>query len=294
MNINRASEVPLILGGHSFIAQLGNEPAASERQQRAIVESCLNRGIVWFDTTYQPERLALGRVLHDLGRRPEASILAWNFFTDFAPGEAVGGPDYFRPDHIDLMLEQLRTDYLDGLVLVLLDDPEQNRRQQELVIEWMRRGYVRSLGLWISDPAVIERCGLDDCFQFAVRPFNVTTDDAAAIFAQCRARGWETLATSPFFRGWELDRMVAEAVKRHCGEPDALRRRVADLMLRYTLFQPDVGRVVVAMRRPEWVERNLESVARGPLTDEELGWLRTLRAATAGNARWWRRLFRRR
>jgi len=35
-------ESPLILGGHTFIRQLGNEPPASEQQQRLIVETCLD------------------------------------------------------------------------------------------------------------------------------------------------------------------------------------------------------------------------------------------------------------
>jgi hypothetical protein len=65
----RASDVALILGGHSFINQLGNDPATSEQEKNAIVEACLNRGIRRFDTTYQPERIAVGKILERLGRR---------------------------------------------------------------------------------------------------------------------------------------------------------------------------------------------------------------------------------
>jgi aryl-alcohol dehydrogenase-like predicted oxidoreductase len=219
--LSRAAEMPLILGGHSFIHQLGNDPPASKQEQHRIVESCLNHGIAWFDTTYQPERVVLGNVLHALGRREEATILAWNFFTDFSPGEPVGEPEYFRPSHIDCILDLLRTAYVDCLVLVVLDDPEENQRQEELVIEWRRKGYVRSLGLWISDPAIIERHRSGNPFQFAIRPFNVATDDAAPLFAACRMCGWETLATSPFFRGWELDKMIAEASARGWRRRDA-------------------------------------------------------------------------
>src|SRR5207245_5590621 len=87
IEMDKAAEIPLILGGHSFISQLGNDPPASEQEQHRIVETCLDHGIRWFDTTYQPERVALGNVLHALGRRGEATILAWNFFTDFSPGD---------------------------------------------------------------------------------------------------------------------------------------------------------------------------------------------------------------
>src|SRR5262249_17325236 len=108
MNVNRPAEMPLILGGHSFIAQLGNDAPASADQQQRIVESCLEHGIRWFDTTYQPERVALGKTLNTLGRRGEVSILAWNFFKEFLPGDPVGQAESYRPHHIEIILEGLR------------------------------------------------------------------------------------------------------------------------------------------------------------------------------------------
>ncbi|HEY1725744.1 MAG TPA: aldo/keto reductase [Steroidobacteraceae bacterium] len=287
------AEIPLILGGHTFISQLGSDPAASEHQQGLIVQSCLDSGIRWFDTTYQPERLALGRVLDSLGRRAEASIIAWNFFTDFSPREPVGEPVPYCPVHIDQILEQLRTSYVDCLVLAPSDDGEQNRQQEQLLLGWQKRGYVRSLGLWITDLAVIEHFPNKQSFRFAIRPYNIATDDAASIFAACKRIGWETLATSPFFRGWELDRIAAEAVAQSLGPDATVRPMLADLMLRFTLFQPDVDRVIVAIRKTEWIGRNLESVARGPLTIEERQLLQRLRTQAAGRNRWWRRLLRR-
>ena len=290
--MNRVSESPLILGGHSFISQLGNDPPASVQEQHAIVESCLDHGIRWFDTTYQPERVALGNVLEVLGRRAEATILAWNFFTEFAPGDPVGEAECYRPNHIDVILEQLRTNYVDCLVVVPLADAEENRRQEEQVIEWQRKGYVRSLGLWVSDPAMIKRYVNENPFQFAVRPFNITTEEDAPVFASCKMSGWETLATSPFVRGWELDKMIAEASARGYGEAKTLRPVLADLMLRFSLFQSNVDRVIVAMRKVEWVGRNLESVAKGPLTADEHRWLQQVQLLGRKNLGWWQRLRR--
>src|SRR5712692_6773392 len=258
--MNRPTEASLVLGGHSFITQLGNDPPASAPEQRSIVASCLDQGIGWFDTTYQPERVALGNVLHALGRRDEARILAWNFFTDFVPGDPVGGPEYYHAGHMDVILEQLRTPYVDCLVVVPLDNPEENERQVELATEWKRRGYARSLGLWISDLTIIDRYRKETPFRFAIRPFNVTTDDAAPVFAACKAAGWETLATSPFVRGWALDRLLTAATAHGDGDSETLRPVLADVMLRFSLFHRHVDRVVVAMRKPEWVRRNLESI----------------------------------
>lgn len=291
--MGRTTGIPLILGGHSFISQLGNDPPASEQEQRAITESCLDHGIVWFDSTYKPERVGVGKALHALGRRNEARILAWNFFTDFSPGDPVGEPEYYRPGHIDAILEQLQSVYVDALVVVPLNDLEENHRQQELVTEWQKKGYVRSLGLWISNPAVMKHHAKENPYRFAIRPYNITTQGAASVFTACKARGWETFATSPFFRGWELDRIITEASARGYGDPETLRPVVADLMLRYSLFQLDVDRVVVAMRKVQWITRNLESVARGPLTAEEHRWLQQLRGFGSKKRRWWQRLRRR-
>lgn len=288
--MSRAAETRLILGGHSFISQLGNDPRASEREQVRIVEACLDHGIRWFDTTYQPERVALGDILHALGRRDEAKILAWNFFRDFSRGDDCGPPEYYRPEHIDLILEQLRTSYVDCLVVVPLDDAEQNRRQMELMVEWRRKGYTRSLGIWVGEQAPIGSQETREAFRFAIRPFNVTTDDAAPAFAAYKAAGWETIATSPFFRGWELDRIVTQASDRGHGDNESLRPVVADLMLRFSLFQRDVDRVIVAMRKAEWVTRNLESVARGPLTVEERRFLERMSGVARTKPRWWQRL----
>jgi len=269
---------------------LGNDPPVSDRDQHRIVESCLDHGIRWFDTTYQPERIALGKVLRTLGKRSEATIIAWNFFTNFSGADQPTGPEHYQPHHIDVILEQLHTDYLDCLVVIASKNPEENRQEVELLVDWRRKGYVRFLGLWVQDAQTIERFRNDNPFRFAVRPLNITTTEAAPIFAACKRAGWETVATSPFRRGWELDNIVAAAVARGYGDAETLRQMVADLMLRFALFQRDVDRVIVGMRKIEWIERNLESVSRGPLTAEEHRRLQNLRALMIKKRRWWQRV----
>ncbi|MDP6776517.1 MAG: hypothetical protein QGI83_07120 [Candidatus Latescibacteria bacterium] len=44
-------------------------------------------------------------------------------------------------------------------------------------------------------------------------------------------------------------------------------------MLRFSLFTPEVDRLSLAMRKPEWVAPNVASVGRGPLSEEERAWL---------------------
>lgn len=285
-------EIPLILGGHSFICQLGNDPPVSEQDQREIVGSCLDYGVRWFDTTYQPERIVLGNILRALGRRAEATIIAWNFFTDFSADDQPTGPEHYQPHHINIILEQLHTDYVDCLVIIPSNDAAENRRQVQLLIEWQRKGYVRFLGLWIHDAQTIEWFRSDNLFRLAMRPFNVATPEAASLFAACKALGWETIATSPFRRGWELDNRIAAAVAHGYGTDETLRKIVADLMLRFVVFQRDVDRVIVGIRKLEWIKRNVESVSKGPLTADEHHWLQQLRALTLKKQSWWHRIRR--
>ena len=281
-----SAEMPLILGGHSFISQLGNDWPASEEEQQRIVQTCLEHDIRWFDTTYRPERVALGKALDVLGRRHEATILAWNFFTDFSPGDPVGEAEYYRPEHIEIILEELRTSYVDCLVMVPLGNPAENQRQEELLMDWQKKGYVHSLGLWISGPLLVERYRYREPFRFAIGPFNITTPNASSTFAAYKRFGWETIATSPFVRGWELDRRITEASLRGYGDAESLRPRLADLMLRFSLFQSNVDRVIVAMRKLEWVSSNAASVSRGALTGDELLWLERLRPSSTKHRLW--------
>jgi aryl-alcohol dehydrogenase-like predicted oxidoreductase len=271
--------LPLVLGGHSFISQLGNDPMSTPDAQIRIVEECLNQGITWFDTTLLPERIALGRALKALGRRTEATIIAWNFFRSFAPDQEVGGPDYYQPQHIEQMLEELQTDVIDCLVVHTLDNRERNEQQELLALAWQAKGYVKQLGTWHPDLDSLSSPDSTEWrrrYSFMVRPYNITTHAVAPVFAAAKMAGWKTLACSPYVRGWELDKLVMNAMKLEPGDEDTLRARLADHMLRYSLFQRHVDMLIVSMRRPEWVLRNAESVRRGELTYREDIWLRKM------------------
>lgn len=43
IEMGQATEIPLILGGHSFISQLGNDPPVSDRNQYRIVDQNIAR-----------------------------------------------------------------------------------------------------------------------------------------------------------------------------------------------------------------------------------------------------------
>ena len=130
-------------------------------------------------------------------------------------------------------------------------------------------GTVGRLGTWAPPADADQAFGADNAYSFMVCPRNVTTPGVDAVFASCRRLGWETLACSPFVRGWHLDKMVVAAAGRVAGDGAEVRARLADLMLRHSLFAPDVDRLIVAIRDPRWVAANAESCRRGPLNQAE-------------------------
>ena len=277
-SVKKSTEIPLVLGGHSFISQMGNDRKPSEDALVAIVDTCLDSGIRWFDTTYLPERRALGKVLNTLGRRAEATIMAWNFFKDFGDEDDEGKPELYQAHHIDEMLEQLQTDWIDVLVIRPLEYTKRDRSQEELMQNWLESKYVKRLGIWHPEPEAEDTYLELNPFSAMVQSYNVANRRAVPAFAMAKRLSWQTIACSPFIRGWKLDELVNRALDLEPGgqKEAALRFKIADLMLRFALFGENVDRLIVAIRRLEWIVRNIESCQRGKLTEQERFWLERL------------------
>lgn len=266
----------LIVGGHSFITELGNDPAIGFDAQCDLVNACLDAGINAFDTTYQPERVALGRILHSLNRRNKACITAWNFFNE---GDThLVPPRGFVPDDIEALLNDLQTDRIDLVVVHPVKDDEENARSFDAALGWLAAGVVKALGVWEPGVQMERLAGDPKAFSFMFAPRNIANPNEAQLNAGKRA-GLLTCATSPFVRGWLLDKLIDVAAKDEAHvDRDALRGKLADAMLRYSLSSADVDYVVIGIRKREWIVPNLASVARGPLSAGELQWLRDLMA----------------
>ncbi len=251
------SGVKLGLGGHSYIAQLGNDPPASFEEQCALVAACLDAGIRLLDTTYYQERIALGRVLRQLGRRDEAYVTGWNFFKQPGKEDDLVPWTPYAPDDIEVMLQELQTDRIDLLVIHAEDDPATLHRELELAEGWAAAGKVRQVGLGMVGLRHLDQLPTGHPVTHVLAPYNAFNREASALFVRAREMGLQTVAMSPFIRGWKLDEI---------GEDIA---EVAAILLRWVVSQPVVDHVLVAMRKPEWVYANLQAVARGPLTPEE-------------------------
>jgi aryl-alcohol dehydrogenase-like predicted oxidoreductase len=253
----------LTLGGHSFIEQLGNDPGASFEEQCALVAACLDSGIRWLDTTYYQERVALGKVLQTLGRRADAAIQAWNFFKQPGKEDDLVPWTPFVPSHIDTILAELQTDYVDLLVIHAEDDPAILQEELELAQRWIDAGKVRAVGLGMGAPRHLDYLSSGHPVTEILTPYNAFNQGAAALFDAAKARGLQAVAMSPFIRGWKLDEIGGDTAT------------VADVLLRWVITQLRVDRAIVAMRKRDWVDVNLQSEARGPLTTDEQAQLQT-------------------
>jgi hypothetical protein len=89
-----------------------------------------------------------------------------------------------------------------------------------------------------------------------------TKKNSAPVFAACKRLGWENLASSPFLRGWELDRLVQTQIIRAGSEEMEIRSRLAAFFSLPTSVA--------------WVHANVDSIRSGPLTPVETTWLREL------------------
>ncbi len=245
------------LGGHSYIQQLGNDPRPSFQEQCALVTACLDAGITLFDTTYYQERLALGRVLQELGRREEAEIAAWNFFAQPGKEDDLGPWTPYEPHHIDLMLSELQTDRIDLLVIHAEEDERSLRRALDLAGDWVRAEKVRRVALGMVGMQHVRSLPEGHPVTHVFAPYNAFNGEVLPAFEEAKRQGLSVVAMSPFIRGWKLDEIE---------EDKAL---VADILLRWVAAQELVDRVIVSMRRAEWVSANLRSVARGPLSADE-------------------------
>jgi aryl-alcohol dehydrogenase-like predicted oxidoreductase len=245
------------LGGHTFIEALGNDPQATFEEQCSIVTACLDHGIHLIDTTYYQERVALGHILHLLGRREEAVILAWNFFKQLGKENDLVSPSRYEPHHIDIMLEELQTNYIDILVIHIDEDAAEMKHMLELAGQWIAAGKVKKAALGMAKLSDLQQLPEKHPISYVLAPYNAFNQDALAVFSHAKKMGIQSIALSPFIRGWKLDEI---------GEDKAI---AADILLRWVAGNELVDAIIVSMRKSEWVRANIETVQRGRLTHSE-------------------------
>ena len=186
-------------------------------------------------------------------------------------------PQLITASTLEQWKSELRTDRLDWVCVHELGEDRvyDNREQQELCATWLQQEKISRLGIWNPGADAAEKYGHNTPYSFMIRPFNIANSDSSAFYS-CHELGWDCYTCSPFVRGWDLDKLVDAG--GDCSDCMSVAR-VADHMLRFSLHQPFSSGLVSASRRVEWLDANLESVKRGPLSPEQWQWLCSLAVA---------------
>nr|WP_275422569.1 aldo/keto reductase [Paenibacillus mucilaginosus] len=216
-------------------------------------------GIHGFDTTYYQERVHLGRILEELGRREEAMLMAWNFFQEEGREQETVSFTPYEPHHLAWQLEELRTTWLDMLVIHVHDEQERLMEELSLAAQWVRKGKIRQLALGMARAEHVERLPESHQVSYILTPYNFFhRQPGEAAFRSARQRGIRCIALSPFVRGWKLEKLAGS------------RADNASLLLRWLTGKPEVDGVVVSMRNKDWVGANLAAERAGQLSVREL------------------------
>ena len=263
-----------ILGGHSFIAPLGRDAEPSPVEKGAIVAACLEHGIDVFDTTYAPERSQFAQAVTccNAGSSVNACPILWNFFGGLT--DPLPGPQPWTEARWTEALAELQPwTGRPNVVLHTVDDLTIDRQQIATVVRWKHEGRIGALGLW---PGSLANWADDqvDALDFVVAPWNVASaGKSRPLFIAARERGLITVGTSPFTRGWEVDRLAKRLAIFEQRPVAEARSRVADALLRFAAFAPEVDHLIVAMRSSAYVTDNFASLERGPLSPHEQRWI---------------------
>jgi aryl-alcohol dehydrogenase-like predicted oxidoreductase len=288
------------IGGNEHGNSLG---PTDDAQSRAAIERALALGINFFDTAdcygHGHSEKLIGETL---GRRRRDVFIATKVGSDFSkrPPERNYSPDYLARA-IEASLGRLRTDRVD---LYQLHDPPveviANAAVQKAMLALKERGLARAIG--VSIHTVPEALAAIDagCFDTIQVAYSVAYQYVPnRTIERAREKGMGVIAREPLAQGFLTGKYAADhkfpegdvrgawakehkeylaALARKIGEYFGERRKsgktIGEVALQFPLAHPAVSTVIVSMKTPEQVERNLRVLSLPPLEEKELRWLR--------------------
>jgi aryl-alcohol dehydrogenase-like predicted oxidoreductase len=288
---------------------MGSWPDSNDQESRNALQLSIDLDCNFFDSAWaygegRSDGL-LGETLHrNRGKRLYAASKVpplnrkWpasgkDRYTDVFPSEHV-----FQ--HADLIRRKLQVDSIDLLQFHVWDDSWTEEKQfQETVTKLKRDGVVRAFGLSLNrwEPANGIRAlhtGLVDTVQVIYNIFDQDPEDE--LFPVCRELNIGVIARVPLDEGSLGGKLTAETRfpksdwRAGYFNPENLRATLErvellkailpasmslpELALRFILSNPVVSTVIVGMRNPDHVRRNLGLSEAGPLDRELLAALK--------------------
>lgn len=248
----------------------------------------MERGIDYFSCGWMPRGL-LGRsfvdaIRNDARKRERLVIVGW---TNPHIRESVG-----TDEDLTAVLRDLGTDHLDVLLLSLGvaigTDPHASRFVDD-ALELKRRGLVRFVGVMGQDPGTPKSSLVspedlgrlvdllteaESEFDVLHAPYNASTSSMERPFLSSvpAEQPPAIMATGTAHRGYV-------SLLRSCARDE--RVPTWEDCYRFALSHPAVSGCVSSVHTPAQLDRALAALDRGPMTEDEIEWMRRLGGAAA-------------
>jgi len=203
--------------------------------------------------------------------------------------------DVFSPEHVfkhaDLIRKKLRVDTIDLLQFHVWDDSWTDNRDFRSTVEKLKDGgWIRSVGLslnrWEPENGLKAlRTGLVDVVQVIYNIFDQSPEDE--LFPACQELNVGVIARVPLDEGslggkmtlatrfpkddWRSGYFGPENLEKTVRRVDKLKdilpagMTLPEMSLRFILSHPAVSTIIVGMRKPEHVRKNVAASDAGPL-----------------------------
>lgn len=278
-------EVSRISFGGLFVSRVGGE----YEQARAALIRGLELGVNYFDTapSYADSETVIGKAIGDLRPKYYISTKLGGRPIPFDPRN----PDHFRAS-LETSMKLLGTDHIDLLMIHEPDRPGQYDWFEDwdtvtgpvcdFLEECREDGLVDYTGLGGTTVYSMKHLIEKGSFDVVLTAFNSSLlwrEAFEHVIPAARRRGMGVISGSPLQQGWLSRRYEREILDRppwlspDRGEQLLRLYRLADevemplpeMALRFVISNPDVDTVLMGARSREEVEKNVESVERGPL-----------------------------
>jgi len=258
-----------------------NGPELSDKQAETILNSVLDSGINFIDTSidYGRSEELMGKYISH--RRDE-------YFLASKCGCVVGGQ---QGEHIhtaenirkgvENSLKLLKTDHLDLVQFhrsLSKQEFEQDGALQE-ALKLCDEGKVRFLGVSGTLPNLVEQIDMGVFAAFQI-PYSALQREHEAVIAKAAGTGHGTIIRGGVARGAPSDwnrfyyMVPSETMKDRweVAKLDELRNGMSrmEFMLRFTLSHPGLTTTIVGTKNPDHLKDNIDAALKGPLPSEVL------------------------
>ncbi len=178
---------------------------------------------------------------------------------------------YMRPGGIEwsLMrgLKRLRTDYVDILLLGWHNEPPSDKTM-DAAFKLREKGLFRYLGISSHQRQLFAKLADDKRFEIFMLRYNAANRGAEVdVFPHLKE-------DRPGIIGFTATRWMQLVKSKDI--PERERRPTAGDCYRFVLTNPYVDVVITAPRKAGQMDENLRDVTKGPMTDEEMAWMRRI------------------